>query len=176
MSLDSRLAKTVAWFAFIGKFSGGAMSGQATMFAADGSVASFVTRGVAVRLMGGVFRAKLYGDLLPHLDTVDLSSQRFILVASLDRLIQRLNAMSDQPTNERPPRNKQRGVAFSSQVMCHSAVLPSTKSKNCRAQMSSSSFWPPCGFAYSGFLLARRRPALRPSSRPALWPSWYPSS
>jgi hypothetical protein len=38
--------------------------------------------------MGGVSRAKFYADILPLLETVKLGSRNFVLVASMDRLIE----------------------------------------------------------------------------------------
>jgi hypothetical protein len=38
--------------------------------------------------MGGVSRAKFYADVLPLLDTVKLGSRHFVVVASMDRLIE----------------------------------------------------------------------------------------
>jgi hypothetical protein len=38
--------------------------------------------------MGGVSRAKFYADILPLLETVKLGSRNFVVVASMDRLIE----------------------------------------------------------------------------------------
>lgn len=38
--------------------------------------------------MGGVSRAKFYADILPLLETVNLGSRKFVVVASMDRLIE----------------------------------------------------------------------------------------
>lgn len=38
--------------------------------------------------MGGVSRAKFYADLLPLLETVKLGSRHFVVVSSMDRLIE----------------------------------------------------------------------------------------
>jgi hypothetical protein len=38
--------------------------------------------------MGGVSRAKFYADILPLLQTVKLGSRNFVVVASMDRLIE----------------------------------------------------------------------------------------
>lgn len=63
----------------------------------------------ACKYIGGVSRAKLYADLLPRLDTVHIGSRHFIVVASLDRLIQTLNTTPPQSTNKRPPQKKRGG-------------------------------------------------------------------
>jgi hypothetical protein len=44
--------------------------------------------------MGGVGRAKFYADILPKLETVKLGRRNFVVVASMDRLIE---------ANRRPP-------------------------------------------------------------------------
>ena len=38
--------------------------------------------------LGGVSRAKFYADVLPLLETVKLGSRNFVVVASMDRLIE----------------------------------------------------------------------------------------
>ena len=38
--------------------------------------------------MGGISRAKFYADILPLLETVKLGSRNFVVVASMDRLIE----------------------------------------------------------------------------------------
>ena len=38
--------------------------------------------------MGGVSRAKFYADVLPLLETLKLGSRNFVVVASMDRLIE----------------------------------------------------------------------------------------
>jgi hypothetical protein len=38
--------------------------------------------------MGGVSRAKFYADILPLLETVKLGSRNFVVVSSMDRLIE----------------------------------------------------------------------------------------
>ena len=38
--------------------------------------------------MGGVSRAKFYADILPLLETVKLGSRHFVVVTSMDRLIE----------------------------------------------------------------------------------------
>jgi hypothetical protein len=38
--------------------------------------------------MGGVSRAKFYADVLPLLETIKLGSRHFVVVASMDRLIE----------------------------------------------------------------------------------------
>jgi hypothetical protein len=38
--------------------------------------------------MGGVSRAKFYADVLPLLETVKLGSRNFVVVTSMDRLIE----------------------------------------------------------------------------------------
>jgi hypothetical protein len=38
--------------------------------------------------MGGVGRAKFYADILPKLETVKLGRRNFVVVASMDRLIE----------------------------------------------------------------------------------------
>jgi hypothetical protein len=42
----------------------------------------------ACEYMGGVSRAKFYADILPLLETVKLGSRNFVVVASMDRLIE----------------------------------------------------------------------------------------
>ncbi len=42
----------------------------------------------ACAYMGGVSRAKFYADILPLLETVKLGSRNFVVVASMDRLIE----------------------------------------------------------------------------------------
>jgi hypothetical protein len=42
----------------------------------------------ACAYMGGVSRAKFYVDILPQLDTVKLGKRNFVVVASMDRLIE----------------------------------------------------------------------------------------
>jgi hypothetical protein len=48
--------------------------------------------------MGGISRAKFYADLLPHLDTVHIGSRHFVVVKSMDRLIEKLK---DAPAPDR---------------------------------------------------------------------------
>jgi hypothetical protein len=38
--------------------------------------------------MGGVSRAKFYADILPQLETVKLGRRNFVVVSSMDRLIE----------------------------------------------------------------------------------------
>jgi hypothetical protein len=38
--------------------------------------------------LGGVSRAKFYADLLPQLETVKLGKRNFVVVSSMDRLIE----------------------------------------------------------------------------------------
>jgi hypothetical protein len=38
--------------------------------------------------MGGISRAKFYADILPQLETVALGSRKFVVVSSMDRLIE----------------------------------------------------------------------------------------
>jgi hypothetical protein len=53
----------------------------------------------ACRYLGDISRAKLYADLLPHLDTVHIGSRHFVVVKSMDRLIATLkNAAADKPS------------------------------------------------------------------------------
>ena len=42
----------------------------------------------ACTYMGGVSRAKFYADILPKLETVKLGRRNFVVVASMDRLIE----------------------------------------------------------------------------------------
>jgi len=42
----------------------------------------------ACAYMGGVSRAKFYADILPKLETVKLGRRNFVVVASMDRLIE----------------------------------------------------------------------------------------
>jgi hypothetical protein len=42
----------------------------------------------ACEYLGGVSRAKFYADILPLLETVKLGSRNFVVVASMDRLIE----------------------------------------------------------------------------------------
>ena len=42
----------------------------------------------ACAYMGGISRAKFYADILPELETVKLGRRNFIVVASMDRLIE----------------------------------------------------------------------------------------
>jgi hypothetical protein len=39
------------------------------------------------RYLGGVSRSKFYADILPQLETVKLGNRNFVVLASLDRLI-----------------------------------------------------------------------------------------
>jgi hypothetical protein len=45
---------------------------------------------VACQYLGSVSRAKLYADLLPQLETVHIGSRHFVVVESMDRLIEKL--------------------------------------------------------------------------------------
>jgi hypothetical protein len=42
----------------------------------------------ACQYLGGVSRAKFYADILPKLETVKLGRRNFVVVASMDRLIE----------------------------------------------------------------------------------------
>jgi hypothetical protein len=42
----------------------------------------------ACEYMGGISRAKFYADILPLLETVKLGSRNFVVVSSMDRLIE----------------------------------------------------------------------------------------
>jgi hypothetical protein len=44
----------------------------------------------ACKYMGDVSRAKFYSDVLPLLETVHIGARHFVVVASLDRLIEEL--------------------------------------------------------------------------------------
>jgi hypothetical protein len=44
----------------------------------------------ACKYMGNVSRAKFYSDILPLLDTLHIGSRHFVVVASMDRLIDSL--------------------------------------------------------------------------------------
>jgi len=42
----------------------------------------------ACEYMGGISRAKFYADILPLLETVKLGTRNFVVVSSMDRLIE----------------------------------------------------------------------------------------
>jgi hypothetical protein len=44
----------------------------------------------ACKYMGNVSRSKFYADLLPRLERVHVGSRHFVVVASMDRLIENL--------------------------------------------------------------------------------------
>jgi hypothetical protein len=44
----------------------------------------------ACKYMGDVSRSKFYADLLPRLETVHIGTRHFVVVASMDRLIENL--------------------------------------------------------------------------------------
>jgi hypothetical protein len=48
----------------------------------------------ACKYMGNVSRAKFYSDVLPQLETVHIGSRHFVVVASMDRLINSLKGAS----------------------------------------------------------------------------------
>jgi hypothetical protein len=50
----------------------------------------------ACKYMGNVSRAKFYSDVLPLLETVHIGSRHFVLVASMDRLINSLKKASTE--------------------------------------------------------------------------------
>jgi hypothetical protein len=56
--------------------------------------------------MGGVSRAKFYANILPLLETVKLGSRHFVVVASMDRLIEVSRSMppDDAQTRRSKPR------------------------------------------------------------------------
>jgi hypothetical protein len=53
----------------------------------------------ACRYMGDVSRAKFYAHLLPLLETVHVGSRHLVVVASMDRLIDRLREASAENQN-----------------------------------------------------------------------------
>jgi hypothetical protein len=44
----------------------------------------------ACKYMGDLSRAKFYADVLPQLETIHIGTRHFVLVASIDRLIEKL--------------------------------------------------------------------------------------
>jgi hypothetical protein len=48
----------------------------------------------ACKYMGDLSRAKFYADVLPQLETIHIGTRHFVLVASIDRLIEKLKAAS----------------------------------------------------------------------------------
>jgi hypothetical protein len=48
----------------------------------------------ACKYLGSVSRAKFYSDVLPLLETVHIGTRHFVVVASIDRLIEKLRENS----------------------------------------------------------------------------------
>jgi hypothetical protein len=44
----------------------------------------------ACKYLGDLSRAKFYADVLPQLETIHIGTRHFVLVASIDRLIEKL--------------------------------------------------------------------------------------
>ena len=63
----------------------GAIIAYEAMFPLKPALASIKT---SCAYMGGVSRSKFYADLLPQLETVKLGGRNFVVVASMDRLIE----------------------------------------------------------------------------------------
>jgi len=61
----------------------------------------------ACRYLGGISRAALYKDYIAQLETVHLGTRCFVVVASMDRLIEARKSRSapnaDQPATEPQP-------------------------------------------------------------------------
>jgi hypothetical protein len=77
---------------------------------ADGLKPALMAIQTACKYMGGVSRAKLYADLLPHLDTVHIGSRHFVVVKSMDRLIAKLLGKDAAVANTRAASPKLRSV------------------------------------------------------------------
>jgi hypothetical protein len=61
----------------------------------------------ACKYMGGVSRAKFYIDVLPLLETIHVGTRHFVVVASIDRLIEKLKdapATGGADATRHPPR------------------------------------------------------------------------
>jgi hypothetical protein len=54
----------------------------------------------ACKYMGDVSRSKFYADLLPRLETVHIGSRHFVVVASMDRLIENLKGARLEASRE----------------------------------------------------------------------------
>ena len=65
----------------------------------------------ACKYLGNVSRAKFYADVLPLLETVHIGSRHFVVVASMDRLINSLKGASAE--NHDTPMATQRGQGAS---------------------------------------------------------------
>ena len=65
----------------------------------------------ACKDLGNVSRAKFYADVLPLLETVHIGSRHFVVVASMDRLINSLKGASAE--NHDTPMATQRGQGAS---------------------------------------------------------------
>jgi hypothetical protein len=57
----------------------------------------------ACKYLGDVSRAKFYSDVLPLLETIHIGTRHFVVVASIDRLIEKLK---DAPTAGGSPRGE----------------------------------------------------------------------
>ena len=61
----------------------------------------------ACKYMGDLSRAKFYADVLPQLETIHIGTRHFVLVASIDRLIEKLKdapATGGVDAARQPPR------------------------------------------------------------------------
>jgi hypothetical protein len=68
-------------------------------FCTDGLKPALASIPDACKYMGDLSRAKFYADVLPLLETIHIATRHFVLIASIDCLIERLkDAPADRPT------------------------------------------------------------------------------
>jgi hypothetical protein len=65
----------------------------------------------ACKYMGNVSRAKFYSDVLPLLETLHIGSRHFVVVASMDRLIDSIKEAAAENHDTPMPTERGRGAS-----------------------------------------------------------------